>query len=114
MISAFLKSLAVRRQADCWSNSLRSSPLDIDHTLIPSKESPKPLKRLILCHNDFGDKGAAPLFDLLYEDVGLSALDLQFTKITEYSGKRAIEALKVNRDLVILDLRNNTICNHII
>ena len=62
-----------------------------------------------MCHNELGDDGAAPLFDLLYEEVGLSALDLQFNQLTEESSKKSLKILKVNRDLVILDLRNNQI-----
>jgi hypothetical protein len=111
IISSFLKSLAVRRQADCWAHSLRFSPLDNDPSLSSqhSKDAPKPLKRLIMCKNELGEKGAAPLFDLLYEEVGLAALDLEYCGLGKESARKALEVLKVNRDLVLLDLRNNEI-----
>ncbi|KAJ3367404.1 Centrosomal protein of 78 kDa [Kappamyces sp. JEL0680] len=111
IVSAFLKSLAVRRQADCWIHSLRHSPMDYEpsQTLFSSDSAPKPLKRLIMCENELGDNGALPLFDLLLEEVGLSALDLQFNGLSEKSCEKALSVLEVNQDLVVLDLKNNDI-----
>lgn len=54
------------------------------------------------------------LFDLLVEEVGLVGLDLQFNQITEGCGKKSITLLKTNRDLCILDLRNNELGNLLI
>lgn len=85
------------------------SGYDPSISLLTSKDAPKPLKRLILCHNELKDKGAIPLYDLLYEEVGLGALDLHHNQLTNKSGIKAIEVLKVNRDLVVLDLKGNDI-----
>ncbi|KAJ3303230.1 hypothetical protein HDV03_004057 [Kappamyces sp. JEL0829] len=104
IVSAFLK-------ADCWIHSLRHSPMDYEpsQTLFSSDSAPKPLKRLIMCENELGDNGALPLFDLLLEEVGLSALDLQFNGLSEKSCEKALSVLEVNQDLVVLDLKNNDI-----
>ncbi|KAJ3274520.1 hypothetical protein HDV01_002648 [Terramyces sp. JEL0728] len=99
IIAAFLKSLAVRRQADKWAYSLRNN-VDAEQKF-PSKEAPCPLKRLILCCNKFGDKGCVPLFELLFEEVGLK----------EKSGLFAHEMIKNNTEILLLDLRNNKISN---
>jgi hypothetical protein len=107
IVAAFLKSLAVRRQADRWAASLRQDMPD-DPKEIPH-DAPKPLKRLIICSNDLGDEGCSPLFDLILEEVGLWAIDLQSNKLSNKSAKRALSIMKNNHDLVILDLRNNQV-----
>ncbi|KAI8895083.1 hypothetical protein BC833DRAFT_180381 [Globomyces pollinis-pini] len=116
IISSFLKSLAVRRQADNWEYSLRISPMDEDTPNL-KKNAPKPLKRLILCANEFGDQGCLPLLDLLNEEVGLKGLDLQLNQLTNETAKRAIDMMKNNNEIILLDFRNNHIdqvhLNHI-
>lgn len=88
---------------------MRLSPLDVDPRFAQQtkREAPKSLKRLSLSNNNLKDAGASVLFDLLIEEVGLVGLDLQFNQITEECGKKSISLLKTNRDLCILDLRNN-------
>ncbi|KAJ3323971.1 hypothetical protein HDV06_000947 [Boothiomyces sp. JEL0866] len=107
IIAAFLKSLAVRRQADKWAYSLRNST-EVDQ-MLPSKEAPCPLKRLVLCCNNFGDNGCVPIFELLFEEVGLKGLDLQSNNLTEKSGLFAYEMMRNNTEIILLDLRNNKI-----
>jgi hypothetical protein len=107
IVAAFLKSLAVRRQADRWAASLRQDIPD-DPKEVP-QDAPKPLKRLIICSNDLGDEGCSPLFDLILEEVGLWAIDLQGNKLSNKSAKRALMIMKNNHDLVVLDLRNNQV-----
>jgi Ran GTPase-activating protein (RanGAP) involved in mRNA processing and transport len=98
----------VRQQTDVWKNSLRHSPLDMDCKAI-SQRHPKSLKRLIICNNNLRDAGVTILFDLLIEQPGLIGLDLQFNSLTEVIGQKSILLLKANRELCILDLRNNLI-----
>ena len=62
-----------------------------------------------MCQNNLGDNGASPLFDLLFEEVGLAALDLQYNNLTNKTATKALQVLKVNRDLVVLDLKFNSI-----
>jgi hypothetical protein len=103
-----LKSLAVRQQAEVWKHSLRQSPLDID-SKSGNQSQPKSLKRLLLCHNNLKDVGVSIIFDLLNEQPGLVGLDLQFNNLSQESGKMSISLLKNNRELCILDIRNNTV-----
>ncbi|KAJ3311491.1 hypothetical protein HDV04_003978 [Boothiomyces sp. JEL0838] len=110
IIAAFLKSLAVRRQADKWAYSLRHSEEVVQNP--PSKEAPCPLKRLILCCNNFGDKGCVPIFELLFEEVGLKGLDLQSNNLTEKSGIFAYEMMRNNTEIILVDLRNNKISDN--
>ena len=108
--ASFLKSLAVQRQADQWVWSLRESPLDAHEAhLEPSRERPRPLKRLIMCNNRLKDEGCDILLDLFREQVGLVAMDLQYNQLTDKSGKAVQNILGMNTSVVVLDLRNNDI-----
>nr|KAJ3419959.1 Centrosomal protein of 78 kDa [Polyrhizophydium stewartii] len=112
ILAALLKSLAVRRQADQWAWSLRLSPGDIQRLesgAVPSQAAPRPLKRLNLCRNSIGDAGCEALLDLVREEVGILALDLQMNGITDRSGMIACGVLSQNVEIVVLDLRNNPI-----
>ena len=119
ILVGLLKSLAVRRQADKWAWSLRLTPMDQERieseratsnsSNISTTAAPRPLKRLNLCKNKIGDYGCETLLDLVQEEVGLLALDLQMNGLTDKSGIIAKSVLKNNIEIVILDLRNNTI-----
>ncbi|KAI8924158.1 hypothetical protein BC831DRAFT_467086 [Entophlyctis helioformis] len=112
IIAALLKSLAVRRQADQWAWSLRLSELDLERleaNHLPAEAAPRPLKRLNLCRNQIGDAGCEALLDLVREEVGLLALDIQMNNLTNRSGLLAKTVLQQNVEMVILDMRNNCI-----
>jgi hypothetical protein len=49
--------------------------------------------------------------DLLSEEVGLVALDLQDNGITREGAQMALDILELNKEIQILDLRNNEFGN---
>ncbi len=49
--------------------------------------------------------------DLLSEEVGLVALDLQNNGITLEGAKMTLSMLKLNKEIQILDIRNNEFGN---
>lgn len=86
ILSSFLKSLAVQRQADEWVYNLRKSPLD----RLPSSknyETPHPLRRLIICENCLGDEGCDALLDLINDQTGLKGMN----KYLLYSYRSSIQ-----------------------
>ncbi|EGF79227.1 hypothetical protein BATDEDRAFT_89893 [Batrachochytrium dendrobatidis JAM81] len=111
-IAALLKSLAVKRQAEKWAGSLRLSGEDSERVEsgnnLPLK-APVSLKRLNLCHNRIGDIGCEALLDLVREEVGLLALDMQFNELTTKSAVLAHTVLEQNIEMTVFDIRNNLI-----
>ncbi|KAJ3331098.1 Centrosomal protein of 78 kDa [Blyttiomyces sp. JEL0837] len=71
--------------------------------------TPTPIRRLNLCCNDFGDEGIETLFDGLNEEMGLMALDLQFCDVSDAGARIIQQVLGLNRELVVVDLRNNVV-----
>ena len=58
-----------------------------------------------------GDEGIDILMDLLSEEVGLIAVDLQDNGITLSGANIALSILQLNKEIQILDLRNNPFGN---
>jgi hypothetical protein len=114
-MASLLKSLSVSRQAESWTWSLRESSTKNNNTQQDinlkriGDNAPRPLRRLNLCCNMMGDEGFRALLDVVKEEVGLLALDLQEIRITESSGIDALAALKENQEILIFDIRNNSL-----
>lgn len=94
------------------------------------------LKRLNLSCNLLGNDGCEVFVDALKEEIGLrgrrlgwgfrrvpyllsspppfsnTALDLQSNSINDAGGRMIEQMLRINTDLVIVDLRNNSLGNH--
>ncbi|KAJ3059017.1 hypothetical protein HDU98_004957, partial [Podochytrium sp. JEL0797] len=71
--------------------------------------TPTPIRRINLCCNSLGDTGLDILLDGLVEEIGMLAIDLQFNEITDAGGRIVEQVVRLNGELVIVDLRNNRI-----
>ncbi|TPX33062.1 hypothetical protein SeMB42_g07527 [Synchytrium endobioticum] len=102
ILAELLKSQAIRRQAQQWKATLRfaEEPDAPDCTWAH-------IRRLNLSCNLLGDEGCEFLADALRDELGLRALDLQFNDISDRGGRAFQQMLDFNRQLVLLDLRNN-------
>ena len=67
-----------------------------------------PLQRLTLNTNSIGDEGVDILMDLLSEQVGLIALDLQNNNISINGAKMVLSMLELNEEIQIVDIRLNS------
>ncbi|KAJ3031564.1 UNVERIFIED_CONTAM: hypothetical protein HDU68_002662 [Siphonaria sp. JEL0065] len=56
-----------------------------------------------------GDDGLDILMDGLVEEIGMLAIDLQYNDITDAGGRIVEQVVRLNGELVIVDLRNNRI-----
>ncbi|KAJ3264222.1 Centrosomal protein of 78 kDa [Chytriomyces hyalinus] len=124
-LSDLIKSQAVQRQAAKWVSTLRAHPMDpmregyatqdiyaasiAGPTLDIPLGTPTPIRRLNLCCNRLGDNGLDILLEGLVEEIGMLAIDLQYNEITDAGGRIAEQLVRINGELVILDLRNNRI-----
>ncbi|KAJ3238796.1 Centrosomal protein of 78 kDa [Chytriomyces hyalinus] len=122
-LSDLIKSQAVQRQAAKWVSTLRAHPMDpmregyatqdiyaasiAGPTLDIPLGTPTPIRRLNLCCNRLGDNGLDILLEGLVEEIGMLAIDLQYNDITDAGGRIAEQLVRINGELVILDLRNN-------
>ncbi|ORZ39276.1 hypothetical protein BCR44DRAFT_62900 [Catenaria anguillulae PL171] len=70
------------------------------------------LKRVNLCCNPLADTGLYYLLDALQSDVGVAAIDLQFTKLTNAGLEAAWLVLQDVPGAVALDVRNNADADH--
>ncbi|TPX32515.1 hypothetical protein SmJEL517_g04389 [Synchytrium microbalum] len=111
LLAELLKSQALRRQASRWATTLRFSSDDLPRAAenLESIADSSPIRRVNLCCNFIGDEGCEFLADALREEIGLRALDLQFNEITTHGGRAFQQVLDFNKELVLLDLRNNLI-----
>ncbi|ORY49922.1 hypothetical protein BCR33DRAFT_713523 [Rhizoclosmatium globosum] len=110
-LSNLIKSQAVQRQAAHWVSTLRAHPLDPLREGYPTKElynavmagptlevpigTPTPIRRLNLCCN--------------IEEIGMLAIDVQYNNITDAGGRIVEQIVRLNGELVIVDVRNNRI-----
>ncbi|KAI8611742.1 hypothetical protein BC830DRAFT_634822 [Chytriomyces sp. MP71] len=124
-LSDLIKSQAVQRQAAKWVSTLRAHPLDpmregyvtqdiyaaavAGPTLEIPLGTPTPIRRLNLCCNLLGDMGLDILLDGLVEEIGMLAVDVQYNDITDAGGRIVEQLVRINGELVIVDLRNNRI-----
>ncbi|KAJ3413758.1 hypothetical protein HDV05_007577 [Chytridiales sp. JEL 0842] len=136
-IGDLIKSQAVQRQAEKWVHTLRAHPLDplregcvtvglaapafdtTTHSSEPVQRRPPsklssssciPLQRINLCSNPLGDTGLMHLLEPLHEQIGLLGLDLQRTLITDAGARLVQQVLEVNQEILVVDLRNNGVC----
>ena len=90
----------MKRQSVRWEQSLRGN--------IPASDDDfTPLQRLSLNVNSIGDEGVDILTDLLAEEIGLIALDLQDNKISELGASMVERMLHLNKEIRIVDITNN-------
>ncbi|KAI9342591.1 hypothetical protein BDR26DRAFT_859221 [Obelidium mucronatum] len=124
-LSNLIKSQAVQRQAAHWVSTLRAHPLDPLREGFPTQDvynaalagptldmplgTPTPIRRFNLCCNSLGDNGLDILMDGLVEEIGMLAIDLQYNDITDAGGRIVEQVVRLNGELVIVDLRNNQI-----
>ncbi|OUM59441.1 hypothetical protein PIROE2DRAFT_15047, partial [Piromyces sp. E2] len=113
ILTDLIKYQCLRREAEQWSNSLRPSITNTNSHAelfgIPLNLKTNSIKRLNICNNNIGDKGMNSLFEIITEDLGLEALDVQFNSITNDGLKDLDYLIKLNKTLTIFDLRNNYI-----
>lgn len=99
-IAKLIKYQQINRYCESWHNSLRYEN--------PQTLSMRGIKRISLnCNPDFGDDGFGFILSELEDDLWIKALDLQKCGLTNNISDRVIDALKYNRSLEILDLRQN-------
>ncbi|KAI9225045.1 hypothetical protein BC828DRAFT_135216 [Blastocladiella britannica] len=65
------------------------------------------IKRVTLSCNPLGDAGLYHLLDALQSDIGVQALDLQHTRITNHGAEAALMVLSDVEGAAALDIRNN-------
>ncbi|KAJ3072194.1 Centrosomal protein of 78 kDa, partial [Quaeritorhiza haematococci] len=69
-----------------------------------------PIKRVNLCSNGgFGDRGVKAVAEVLREEIGVCALDLQKVGATNTGARFIEQVVRLNRQLVVVDLRQNQI-----
>ncbi|KAJ3140818.1 hypothetical protein HK100_008989 [Physocladia obscura] len=71
--------------------------------------TPTPIRRLNLCCNNLGDKGLEILMEGLSEEIGILAIDAQYNDISDAGGRIVEQIVRLNGELVIVDLRNNNL-----
>ncbi|KAJ3013369.1 Centrosomal protein of 78 kDa [Thoreauomyces humboldtii] len=121
VLADVITSRAVRRQAAVWECTLRvplktrsgrrtrTRMAERDPTPAHSEGLPRCIERLTACHNVFGDDGVHLIVEALVEEVGLLALDLQYNDVTDVGAGIVLQVLHLNRELRIVDLRNNSV-----
>ena len=107
LIEVLKKSQFVRKQALKWEQTLRDEPAPLSYFA----NGPSTLLRLTLNSNQLGNQGLDYLIELLSEEIGLLGLDLQDNGIREDGARLALECLKMNKEIQVLDLRNNLFGN---
>ncbi|KAJ3210072.1 Centrosomal protein of 78 kDa [Dinochytrium kinnereticum] len=119
LVADLLKSQAVQRQAALWETTLRAHPADpLREGYMTRSPARKPHSesalnttfiRVNLCCNRIGDLGCDAIMESLREEMGLLALDLQMNNITDVGGRIVDQILQINREVMIIDIRNNSI-----
>ncbi|KAI8852208.1 hypothetical protein BC829DRAFT_430832 [Chytridium lagenaria] len=115
----FAKSQAVQRQAALWETTLRAHPSDPLREGYVTKSVNAPLAETPTLHSTFirvnlscnciGDDGCTAIMESLREEMGLLALDLQMNGITDAGGRFVEQMVKINGEVMIVDIRNNKI-----
>ncbi|CAB3228823.1 unnamed protein product [Arctia plantaginis] len=99
-IADLVKYQKIHRYSENWTHTLRYR--------LPDLDTMAGLRRITVCSNPaIGDVGVAKLFEVLADDLWIKALDVQNCSLTEKAGTAALNMLKSNTTLVILDLRHN-------
>jgi hypothetical protein len=113
VLTELIKYQCLSREAEQWTNSLRPSITNTNSHAelfgVPLNLKQNSIKRLNLCNNNIGDIGMNSLFEIITEDLGLEAVDVQFNSITNEGLKDIDYLIKLNKTLIIFDLRNNNI-----
>lgn len=121
-----MQSQYVKGQATKWEHSLRGRAPNASGKN-KDDQGVTPLQRLTLNGNNLGDEGLDYLCDLLSEEIGLlgmmlvgipfrtcklkanekTALDMQANGITETGARMVSNMLTMNKEIQIVDIRNN-------
>lgn len=57
--------------------------------------------------NAITDEGVRDLMEALKDEIGVRALDLAGNKITKRGGKFILHTFETNKEIVVIDVRNN-------
>uniref|UniRef100_A0A1B6DH92 Centrosomal protein of 78 kDa n=2 Tax=Clastoptera arizonana TaxID=38151 RepID=A0A1B6DH92_9HEMI len=99
-IANMIKVLRLNRYGESWKQSLRYRI--VDPKIMPG------LRRISLNNNpSIKDQGLFRILEELVEDIWIKALDLQNCGITSMGGFHALELVKENKYITILDIRGN-------
>ncbi|XP_059059486.1 uncharacterized protein LOC131852777 [Achroia grisella] len=99
-IADLIKYQKIHRYSENWTHTLRYR--------LPELDAMAGLRRITLCGNtQLGDAGVSRLFDVLADDLWIKALDVQNCGLREQSATCAVEMMRSNTTLVVLDLRHN-------
>lgn len=100
-----------------WQKSLRHYPSSDYHTVISSSVTlndseagdadVKKWQRISLSCNAITDEGVRDLMEALKDEIGVRALDLAGNKITKRGGKFILHTFETNKEIVVIDVRNN-------
>ncbi|CAG9563383.1 unnamed protein product [Danaus chrysippus] len=96
-IADLIKYQKIHRYSENWVHTLRYR--------LPDLDTMAGLRRISLCGNNLGDIGK--LFDVLADDLWIKAVDIQNCGLTEESSEAALQMMRSNTTLVILDMRHN-------
>ncbi|XP_050679889.1 protein Cep78 homolog [Leptidea sinapis] len=103
-IAELVKYQKIHRYSENWVHTLRYR--------LPELDTMAGLRRITLCGNvQIGDVGAANILEVLADDLWIKALDLQNCGLSDEAGNAALQIMKSNTTLVVLDLRHNSISN---